>query len=43
MAPVLSRPDRIKLGFDLGTTFSGAAFTYAGSPQAASEITVVTK
>ncbi|KAI4727826.1 actin-like ATPase domain-containing protein [Aureobasidium sp. EXF-10728] len=43
MAPVLSRPDRIKLAFDLGTTFSGAAYTYAGSPTAAADIVVITK
>ncbi|KAI5209900.1 hypothetical protein E4T39_00616 [Aureobasidium subglaciale] len=33
--------DEIVLGFDYGTTFSGIAFTYAGSPEAESEITVV--
>lgn len=33
--------DEIVFGFDYGTTFSATAFTYAGSSEAESEITVV--
>lgn len=35
--------DRIVLGVDFGTTFTGCAFTYSGNPEPADEIAVVKK
>lgn len=35
--------DRLVIGFDFGTTYSGVAFTYSGNPEPADEIAVVKK
>lgn len=35
--------DRLVIGFDFGTTYSGVSFTYSGNPEPADEIAVVKK
>lgn len=40
MASSEDLPDYIVLAIDYGTTYSAAAFAYAGSPEAMAEITV---
>jgi hypothetical protein len=35
--------DRLIVGLDFGTTFSGCAFTYSGSQESADDIEVITK
>lgn len=35
--------DRLVIGVDFGTTFSGIAFTYSGNPESPDEIAVVKK
>lgn len=42
MAPAKGR-DRLIVGIDFGTTFSGCALAYSGDPESADEIQVVKK